>query len=288
MTGETEIAADVIIVGLGPVGATLANLLGRYGVSTLVVEADAQMARFPRAIALDNEALRILQMAGLGEGAFPTTVIPYVQMRSPIFGAYARGNTDGLVDGHPKLVTFYQPDLEDALRSALESHACVRVMTGVRVTDVRDSGSEVRLTLAAHGTTHTAVAKYVVGCDGAASAVRGAVGIAMQGESYPQDWLVVDTKNVSDAIEHVEFWCDPARPSPRMPRRGGVSDGSSCCGQARRAKRCSESPLLESSCAHGSAPRTSRSSASPSIAFKRASRTDFRVGASSSRGMRRT
>jgi len=42
----------------------------------------------------------------------------------------------------------------------------------------------------------------------------------MQGESYPQDWLVVDTKNVSDAIEHVEFWCDPARPSPRMPAPG--------------------------------------------------------------------
>ena len=78
--------ADVVLAGLGPVGAAAANLLGRYGVRTLVLEKSDDIFMAPRAIVLDNEALRILQMAGLEEGAFETVAIAKVQMRSPIFG----------------------------------------------------------------------------------------------------------------------------------------------------------------------------------------------------------
>jgi fatty-acyl-CoA synthase len=52
----------------GSVGATAANLLGRYGIRTLAIEKATEIFTAPRAIALDNEALRILQMAGLEEG----------------------------------------------------------------------------------------------------------------------------------------------------------------------------------------------------------------------------
>lgn len=51
---------DVVIVGYGPVGAALAGLLGRYGVRTLVIDKSPGIFMSPRAIALDNEALRIL------------------------------------------------------------------------------------------------------------------------------------------------------------------------------------------------------------------------------------
>ena len=62
--------AEVLVVGLGPVGAVIANLLGQYGVQTLVVDQAPQVLTHPRAIALDNEALRILQMAGVRDGDF--------------------------------------------------------------------------------------------------------------------------------------------------------------------------------------------------------------------------
>lgn len=55
-----------LIVGAGPVGVTLGNLLGRYGVSALIIDKASGILAHPRAIA-DNEALRILQMAGLGK-----------------------------------------------------------------------------------------------------------------------------------------------------------------------------------------------------------------------------
>src|SRR5690348_11589894 len=85
-------AVDVLVVGNGPVGATIAALLGRYGVKTLVLDKSHEVLLMPRAIALDNEALRILQLAGLSEDAFEKIVIPEVKMHSPVLGQFSRAN----------------------------------------------------------------------------------------------------------------------------------------------------------------------------------------------------
>jgi 3-(3-hydroxy-phenyl)propionate hydroxylase len=102
---ELPDSVEVVVVGFGPVGATIANLLGQYGVRTLVVDRATDILMIPRAIALDNEALRILQLAGLGAGAFDTVAIPFVRMRSPYIGEFAQLNTAGVLDGHPKLAS---------------------------------------------------------------------------------------------------------------------------------------------------------------------------------------
>ncbi|MGC3984137.1 MAG: FAD-dependent monooxygenase [Pseudorhodoferax sp.] len=60
---------DVAIVGLGPTGATLANLLGAAGLSVLVLEKEAGIFPLPRAIHFDGEVLRVLQSVGLREQA---------------------------------------------------------------------------------------------------------------------------------------------------------------------------------------------------------------------------
>lgn len=56
---------DVLVVGCGPVGAAIGALLGRDGVRVLVVDRAAEIFMAPRAIALDNDALRILQYVGV-------------------------------------------------------------------------------------------------------------------------------------------------------------------------------------------------------------------------------
>ena len=117
---------DVLIVGFGPVGATIANLLGLYGVKALVVDKATEIFMAPRAIALDNEALRVLQLAGLEEGDVDRIAIPFVRMLSPSLGEFGRINTLGEIDGHPKLVTFYQPQLEEVLRRKLSRYESVR------------------------------------------------------------------------------------------------------------------------------------------------------------------
>jgi 3-(3-hydroxy-phenyl)propionate hydroxylase len=212
---------DVLLVGLGPVGATAANLLGRYGVSTLVIEKSTTIFEAPRAIALDNEALRILQMAGLEDGAFSTCAIAQVQMHSPIFGRYARANTAGQLDGHPRLVTFYQPELERVLRERLAKYSCVHVALGTELADFQQRENGVQATLGmADGGTATVNARYVIGADGANSFVRRHVGLGFEGKTFTQDWLVVDAIGVPNPIDHVEFRCDPRRPTPHMVAPG--------------------------------------------------------------------
>ena len=58
---------DVAIIGCGPVGATLANLLARQSRRVLVLDQSEQAYSLPRATHLDGEAVRILQSAGLGD-----------------------------------------------------------------------------------------------------------------------------------------------------------------------------------------------------------------------------
>jgi 3-(3-hydroxy-phenyl)propionate hydroxylase len=212
---------DVLIVGLGPVGATIANLLGRDGVRTLVVDKADGIFMAPRAIALDNEALRVLQMAGLEDEAFDKVRIPRVRMCSPLFGEYAVAETDKEVDELPMLVTFYQPELERVLRERLARYPSVTVRTGVEFIGLEQDAHGVTARLSSAAGNETVRASYLIGADGASSAVRHLLDIAFEGRSYPQDWLIVDAKSCADPIDDVEFWCDPARPGPRMVAPGG-------------------------------------------------------------------
>jgi 3-(3-hydroxy-phenyl)propionate hydroxylase len=213
---------DVLIVGAGPVGATLANLCGRLGVRTLMIDKLAEIQTQPRALVLDNEALRILQLAGLDDASFARMTIPEARLHSPIFGQFARMNTRGTLDGHSMLISFFQPELEHKLHDALAHYPSVQVARPIEWLDTNEEqdGCTVSLRLP-DGTTHIVRAQYVVGADGASSPTRQALGIAFAGSSYREDWLIVDALNIPKEIDHVEFLCDPRRPVAHIPGPGG-------------------------------------------------------------------
>lgn len=213
---------DVLIVGMGPVGAALTALLGARGVRTLTIERGAEIFRAPRAIALDNEALRILQMVGLDETGFDRVVIPMVKMHCPYVGEFSHLDTTGEIDAHPKLVTFFQPELEAALRAKAFLNPTSAIALQTELIDFHDDGASVTARLRqADGVETTVRARYLVGADGAGSIVRTAIGEAFDGETFPEDWLIIDAKNVPGAFDHVEFLCDPKRPTPHMIAPGG-------------------------------------------------------------------
>lgn len=213
---------EVLIVGMGPVGAAMAQLLSRYAIKTLVIDKAQDIVMAPRAIALDNEALRVLQMCGLEDDAFDKVAIPEVRMHSPLFGQYSRAVTAGSVDGHPKLVTFFQPALEQALRTRLRGCPHVTVRLGVSLLALCQDDDGVTAELqSADGQTVQVRARHVVGADGANSLVRRLLGQDFKGKTFAEDWLVVDAKQLPTPIDHVEFICDPHRPTPHMVAPGG-------------------------------------------------------------------
>lgn len=213
---------DILLVGLGPVGAALANLLGRYGVRVIAIDKATAIFEKPRAIALDNEALRILQMAGVRDGEFETVAIPQVLYHSPLFGRFACINSAGIIDGHPALVTFYQPELERLLREKLAQYPGIEVRLGSELAAFVDDGRFIHARLEdAVGHETQVRARYLVGADGAGSLVRRTLGLDFEGRSFYQDWLIVDALDVPAPIDHVEFICDPRRPTPRMAAPGG-------------------------------------------------------------------
>ncbi|MDQ0458318.1 bifunctional 3-(3-hydroxy-phenyl)propionate/3-hydroxycinnamic acid hydroxylase [Rhizobium paknamense] len=222
MEAGIPMRVEALIVGCGPVGATLAVMLGRRGVSTLVIDKAEDIFLAPRAIAFDFDALRILQSIGVGEGDFDQVRIPFVRMISPLFGEFAKVNTSIDCDTHPVQITFYQPDLERTLRRKLSETKDVTLALQTELCTLSQTSDSVLASLKrADGETIEVRASYLIGADGASSTVRSLIGQDFQGKSFVEDWLIIDAKNPSSPIDHVEFLCDPKRPIPHMVAPGG-------------------------------------------------------------------
>lgn len=217
---ESQRMHDVAIVGLGPTGATLANLLGAAGLSVAVLEREAGVFPLPRAIHFDGEVLRVLQGAGLREQAL-AIARPGEQGMHFVNGAgetmLIRGGSAALgPHGCANNYYFHQPELEAVLREGLARFANVDVRLCSEVTGIAQdaNGTTLAVRETGSGQTSTVRARYVVGCDGARSPVRQHMGSAMLDLGLRQPWLVFDVvlRQPVDLPTHTVQHCDPARP----------------------------------------------------------------------------
>lgn len=209
---------DVLIVGLGPVGATLACLLGDLGVKALVVEKEAQVYPLPRAAHFDHEAMRLFQQLGIAEAvgrhARPA---PAYEFRAGDGRLLMRFDAPAAMasSGWQASYMFHQPGLESALRTKLAGARSVEVRTGWRFAGYEPDGDGVLVRIEGPETAEVVRARWLVGCDGAASAVRAAMGGQLFDYGFDEPWLVVDAKvdeyaRVPDVNLQV---CDPERPT---------------------------------------------------------------------------
>ena len=216
----------VVIVGLGPVGATLAILLGQAGVPVVVVEREASAYTLPRAAHLDDDALRVLDAAGVAD--------PVVAAGRPIDGfqlvdarlrplLHARKRID-VETGWPAATLVHQPTVEGALRARLVQLLCVEVRTGHAVERAEQDADGVTVSGMGPDGPFEVRGRFAVGCDGARSQVREAMGAHLAGGRFAQRWLVVDTllKAGGDAALPVSLLqiADPTRPATFVPFPG--------------------------------------------------------------------
>ena len=210
---------DVAIVGYGPTGAVLANLLGARGWRVALFDREPGLMNLPRAVHFDGEVMRIFDAAGLAEKVMPVIRpsggMQYINPAGKLMLERKPAAASG-VHGWANNYLFHQPDLEIALRQGVERFPAVQVFTRYEVEAVAQDEEAVLLTVRSleDDTLSNFRANWVVGCDGARSRVRDAIGGAQEDLGLHQSWLVVDVlleRDVDLPVATVQF-CDPARP----------------------------------------------------------------------------
>ena len=230
MTDPASLDCDVAIVGYGPVGAVLANLLGRDGLRVQAFERDREVYKLPRAVHFDHEVMRIFQSIGLRDTDLPDT--------APILGYdFLNADREILFDydldqkvtdqGWCPDYMFHQPDLERALRAAADARETVSVHLEHEVVGLDEQPDHVALEVRdlAGGASRTVRAAFAVGCDGASSPVRKWAGLGLDDLEFDEPWLVVDAMVTRPPTELglpacPTQLCDPARPVTFVPVAG--------------------------------------------------------------------
>jgi 3-(3-hydroxy-phenyl)propionate hydroxylase len=209
----------VIIIGSGPIGLTLANLLGRYGVQTLLVERNMTTVQEPRAVSIDDESLRTMQAVGIVDEVLRFIVPGYgSHYYTPGRACFARVEPTGRPYGYPRRNAFRQPILEQQLRDALGRFDHVETRYGCRMDRYEQDDAQVVVhLLGADDTKRLVTCDYLVGCDGAASRVREQQGVQLEGTTFDERWLIVDLENNTNTVTHTQVFCDTRRPCITLP-----------------------------------------------------------------------
>lgn len=217
--GKKNDRFDALIVGYGPVGATLANMLGQRGYRVAIVEKSTEIYDKPRAITADHEAMRVFQACGLAhEIATQTTPHPgtdFLGARGQAIKRFYPQPPPNPLGWEPAFM-FEQPTLEAVLRRGVARFAQVQTFLGTECGDIAQTDHEVQVPVSqVDGSGRTLLrAAYVMACDGARSTVRRQLGAGIDDLNFDEWWLVIDA-HLRAQVElppRCVQYCRPSRP----------------------------------------------------------------------------
>ncbi|MGH3731556.1 MAG: FAD-dependent monooxygenase, partial [Micromonosporaceae bacterium] len=198
---------DVLIVGAGPTGLTLALELARYGVRSRLVDRHLDRFHQSRALAVQPRTLEVLAGSGAAErmverGARTVRLRAHFGRREVTVPLFDMGPAD---TAYPYLLFLSQAETERILTERLVESGGV-VERGVELTGLSQDGERVRCRLRhSSDAVETVTARYVVGCDGLRSTVREQAGIGFVGATYPQTFVLADVsaEGLEPGMTHV-------------------------------------------------------------------------------------
>jgi 2-polyprenyl-6-methoxyphenol hydroxylase-like FAD-dependent oxidoreductase len=191
---------EVLIVGAGPVGLTLAIDLGRRGIRCLVIERNSGPTTYPKMERCNPRTMEFFQRWGIAQEVrdagypadwpmdnylvFSLNEPPLLKLPYPSV-AEARARIAATNDGTLPLEPYQiisQYTLEPLLRRVAERYPCVTVRYGCEFETFTQSDDTVEAVVSMDGRRSAITADYLVGCDGGGSAVRKQLGLKLQGE----------------------------------------------------------------------------------------------------------
>ncbi|KAA6475602.1 bifunctional 3-(3-hydroxy-phenyl)propionate/3-hydroxycinnamic acid hydroxylase [Agrobacterium sp. ICMP 7243] len=209
---------DVVLIGYGPVGALLANMLGRDGISVLAVDRMGDIYDKPRAINIDHEVMRALQSVGLADEIEPKTMshpgTDFIGINDRLIKVFEPPVKPYPLHWPPNLM-FIQPEFEPVLRKGAERFSCVTVMLNTTFLELTQDGDGVDVTFEQKGIKSVVRAKYVIGCDGATSCVRKLLGVKQDSLDFDEWWTVIDAwqKKPTPLPRRTTQYCRPDGPA---------------------------------------------------------------------------
>ena len=165
---ENSSLYDCIIIGYGPTGATLANLLGLCGLKVMVLERETQAYHLPRAVHFDDETMRVFQTVGIAEELSKKIRVNlgmrFVDPEGKLLLDWPRPQEIG-PHGWYASYRFHQPDLEHILRKSLGRYEHVETRSNSEVFSVKDQDDNaiVYFKDLTTGKKNSVNTKYVVG-----------------------------------------------------------------------------------------------------------------------------
>ena len=212
---------DVAIVGFGPTGGTLANLLALQGFSILIIEKEKSFYPLPRAVHFDDEIMRVFQTIGITDKFLKHTIInkgtKFVNSKNRVVLDWPRPRSITENGWYPSY-RFHQPDLERKLRRRLKDFKKVSVMQNTKVNSLKEEKNLVKLCIENINNNKISeiTAKYIIGCDGARSTIRKQIKAKFQNLGFTQKWAVVDLilkKNKKELPDRTIQYSNSKRPA---------------------------------------------------------------------------
>ena len=207
-----------LIAGAGPVGLVAAAHLARAGVPVTVFEQGPTLSEESRASTFHPPTLDMLHELCAAEPLLAQGLkAPTFQYRTKKQGLLAEFNFAAIADAtrHPYRVQCEQSKLTRILYEQMRGHPNFDLQFGSAVTGVRQDGAGVEVTIERGGRSEKRTGRYLIGADGASSAVRRSLGIEFEGFTWPDRLLVVSTPfdffSVIPGLSSVSYVADPER-----------------------------------------------------------------------------
>jgi len=209
---NSKLEVDILIVGAGPVGLFLANECARRGLNWRLVEQRSSQSEHSKALAIFPRTLEIFDMAGV--------VDPFLKMAN-------RVTSVAVIEGRRRLAHMrFEPEHtpypfvamvpQDVTERLLVQQLLARdgqVEYDTSFISAVEQADQVIATLDQNGQQSEVIAKYVVGCDGAHSAVRHLLNISFEGAEYNDSFILADVET-NDALSEDELQLCPSEFGP--------------------------------------------------------------------------